>query len=65
MMSKQKKIEAIKLAIDVFENAPTLYFASDTYITQIKIVINQNTRKQAIEWLKQRIKDLEKEQDDV
>ena len=63
-MSKQKQIEAIKSDIDVFENAPTLYFASDTHRTQVKIIIKKSDRQEVIERLKQKIKDLEKEQDD-
>lgn len=63
-MSKQKQIEAIKRDIDVFENAPTIYFASDTHITNVKIIINKSDRQELIERLKQKIKDLEKEKDD-
>lgn len=64
MMNKQKQIEAIKLDIDVFENAPTLYFASNNRKTQIEIVISESRREEIINYLKQKIKELEKEQDD-
>jgi hypothetical protein len=63
-MSKKEQIEAIKSDIDVFENAPTIYFASDTHITKVKLIVKESDRQELIERLKQKIKDLEKEQDD-
>lgn len=60
-MTKLEQIEAIKWDIEVFENAPTLYFASDTRKTQIKIVISKSKREEIINCLKQKIKELEKD----
>ena len=58
-MNKLEQIEAIKWDIEVFENAQKLYFASDTRKTQIAIVISESNRQEIINYLKQRIKELE------
>lgn len=63
-MSKKEQIEAIKSDIEVFESATNLYFASDTHRTNVKLIITESDRQELIERLKQKIKDLEKEQDD-
>ena len=60
-MTKLEQIEAIKWDIEVFENAPTHYFASDTRKTQVKIIISKSNREEIINNLKQKIKELEKD----
>ena len=64
-MSKLEQIEAIKYDIEVFENAPNLYFASNTRKTQIAIVLSENNRQAIINYLKQRIKELENDLEEL
>ena len=62
-MGKKEQIEAIKCDIEVFENSTNLYFASNTRKTQIEIVLSESNRQAIINYLKQKLNDLEKEKD--